>query len=169
MVGLVFRLAEIQAPQKNTTDCHSEQSEESDKEDYFYPDNINSLIIKTNIMSERISDHVSPGVAAGEDVQIIFEIAKRNKFALPAVNVVGTDTVNAVLESAKAVNSPVIIQFSNGGAHFYAGKSLNNDEQRAAINGAISGAIHVHNIASQYGVPVILHTDHAAKKTLTMD
>jgi fructose-bisphosphate aldolase class II len=117
-------------------------------------------------MSERILDHVSPGVVTGDDVQIIFEIAKRNKFALPAVNVVGTDSVNAVLEAAKSVNSPVIIQFSNGGAHFYAGKSLPNDEHRAAIQGAISGAIHIHNIAELYGVPVIIHTDHAAKKLL---
>ncbi len=117
-------------------------------------------------MTERISDHIKPGVATGVDAQKIFEIAKRNKFALPAVNVVGTDSVNAVMEAAKVVNSPVIVQFSNGGAHFYAGKSLNNDDQKTAIKGAISGAIHVHNVAELYGIPVILHTDHAAKKLL---
>lgn len=117
-------------------------------------------------MSERVLDHVSPGVVTGNDLQIIFEIAKRNRFALPAVNVVGTDSVNAVMEAAKAVNSPVIIQFSNGGAHFYAGKSLSNDDHKAAIQGAISGAIHIHNISELYGIPVIIHTDHAAKKLL---
>ncbi len=117
-------------------------------------------------MSEKISTQVKPGVATGKDVQTIFSIAKREKFALPAVNVVGTDSVNAVLEAAKVVNSPVIIQFSNGGAHFYAGKSLKNDQEAVAINGAVSGAMHIHQIAHLYGIPVIIHTDHAAKKLL---
>jgi len=117
-------------------------------------------------MPERILDHINPGVVTGNDVQKIFEIAKRNKFALPAINVVGTDSVNAVMEAAKVANSPVIIQFSNGGAHFYAGKSLNNDDHKTAIKGGVSGAIHIHNIAELYGIPVIIHTDHAAKKLL---
>lgn len=117
-------------------------------------------------MTDRILDHVSPGVVTGDGVTKIFEIAKRNKFALPAVNVIGTDSVNAVMEAAKTANSPVIIQFSNGGAHFYAGKSLVNGEEKAAIRGAISGAVHIHEIAELYGVPVIIHTDHAAKKLL---
>jgi len=116
--------------------------------------------------ARQISDHISPGVTTGDGVQKIFEIAKRNKFALPAVNVVGTDSVNAVMEAAKVANSPVIVQFSNGGAHFYAGKSLGNEENKTAIKGAVSGAIHVHHIAELYGIPVILHTDHAAKKLL---
>lgn len=130
--------------------------------------NFENHIINSNftIMSERILDHISPGVVTGNDVQKIFEIAKRNKFALPAINVVGTDSVNAVMEAAKAANSPVIIQFSNGGAHFYAGKSLNNDDHKTAIKGGVSGAIHIHNIAELYGIPVIIHTDHAAKKLL---
>src|SRR5690606_21054061 len=92
--------------------------------------------------------------------------ANENNFALPAVNVVGTNTVNAVLETAKEVNSPVIIQFSNGGAAFFAGKGLSNDKQQAAILGGISGAMHVHTMAKAYGVPVILHTDHCAKNLL---
>jgi fructose-bisphosphate aldolase class II len=117
-------------------------------------------------MSEKIKDKVAPGVATGQAVQEIFRIAKANKFALPAVNVTGTDTVNAVLEAAKAVNSPVIIQFSNGGGVFYAGKSLKNENERLAIKGSIAGAQHVHEIAELYGIPVILHTDHAAKKLL---
>lgn len=117
-------------------------------------------------MSERIFDKVKPGVATGNDVQEIFRIARANGFALPAVNVVGTDSVNAVMQAAKEVNSPVIIQFSNGGAHFYAGKFLANDGERAAIAGAVSGAKHVHLLAGMYGIPVILHTDHAAKKLL---
>jgi fructose-bisphosphate aldolase, class II len=117
-------------------------------------------------MSEKILDHVKPGVVTGDDVQKIFEIARRNQFALPAVNVVGTDSINAVLEAAKKVNSPVIIQFSNGGAAFYAGKGLSNQNEAAAIAGAVSGALHIHKVAEMYGVPVILHTDHAAKNLL---
>ena len=113
-----------------------------------------------------ISDFVKAGVATGDDVQKIFEIAKANEFALPAVNVVGTNSINAVMEAAKEVNSPVIIQFSNGGASFYAGKGLSNDGDKAAIAGAISGAKHVHTLAELYGIPVILHTDHAARKLL---
>jgi len=106
------------------------------------------------------------GVLHGDAVQELFEIAKKNQFALPAVNVTGTDTVNGVLEAAKAVNSPVIVQFSNGGAQFYAGKSLPNGKQEASIAGGISGAHHVHLMAEAYGVQVILHTDHCAKKLL---
>jgi fructose-bisphosphate aldolase, class II len=117
-------------------------------------------------MSEKILDHVKPGVVTGDDVQKVFEIARKNQFALPAVNVVGTDSINAVLEAAKKVNSPVIIQFSNGGAAFYAGKGLSNQNEKAAIAGAVSGALHIHRVAEMYGVPVILHTDHAAKKLL---
>jgi fructose-bisphosphate aldolase class II len=117
-------------------------------------------------MSEKIFDKVKPGVVTGDDVQEVFRIARANSFALPAVNVVGTDSINAVLEAAKEVNSPVIIQFSNGGAHFCAGKFLSNEGERAAIAGAISGAEHVHRMAELYGVPVIVHTDHAAKKLL---
>ncbi len=114
----------------------------------------------------KISDKINPGVATGDDVQYIFDIARENKFAIPAVNVVGSDSINAVLESAAKVNSPVIIQFSNGGGAFYAGKGINIDSMEAAIAGTISGAIHVHQMAALYGVPVILHTDHAAKKLL---
>ncbi len=117
-------------------------------------------------MSEKISAKIAPGVATGDAVQEIFRIAKANRFALPAVNAVGTNSVNAVLEAAKAVNSPVIVQFSNGGGIFYAGKSLKNDGESVAIRGAISGARHIHEIADLYGIPVIVHTDHAAKKLL---
>ncbi len=107
-----------------------------------------------------------PGVVTGNAVSDIFRHANENNYALPAVNVVGSDSVNGVLEAAAAVNSPVIIQFSNGGGVFYAGKSLSNTNQAAAIAGSISGALHVRNIAKAYGVPVILHTDHCAKKLL---
>jgi len=117
-------------------------------------------------MSTKIFDVIKPGVITGEDVQKVFAIAKENNFALPAVNVIGTNSVNAVMEVAKEVNSPVIIQFSNGGAHFFAGKSLSNENQEAAIAGSISGAQHIHQMAEMYGVAVILHTDHAAKKLL---
>ena len=117
-------------------------------------------------MSDKIRDKVAPGVATGQAVQDIFSIARANRFALPAVNVVGTNSVNAVMEVAKAVNSPVIIQFSNGGGIFFAGKSLKNENERIAIKGSISGAKHIHEIAELYGIPVIIHTDHAAKKLL---
>jgi len=109
---------------------------------------------------------IKPGVASGDMVQEIFRYAKEKGFALPAVNVTGSSTVNAVLETAAKVNSPVIIQFSNGGAHYNAGKGLSNEGEKAAIAGAIAGAIHVHTLAEAYGVPVILHTDHCAKKLL---
>ncbi len=106
------------------------------------------------------------GVLCGNEVTELLNHANENNFALPAVNVVGSNTLNATMEAAKKVNSPVIIQFSNGGASFMAGKSLNNDNQRAAILGGISGALHVNNVAEAYGVTVILHTDHCAKKLL---
>ncbi len=110
--------------------------------------------------------HIPAGVVTGEQVQEIFAVAKAQQFALPAANVVGSNSVNAVLETAVAVNAPVILQFSNGGASFMAGKSLNNDGQRSAIAGAVSGAHHVHQVAAMYGARVILHTDHCAKKLL---
>ncbi len=113
-----------------------------------------------------IKDRFAPGVVTGGKVQELFAYAKANQFALPGVNVTGTDTVNAVLETARDVNSPVIIQFSNGGAVFFAGKGLGNEGQKGAIAGAVSAANHVHQLAALYGVPVILHTDHAARKLL---
>ena len=111
-----------------------------------------------------VLDVVKPGVLTGSEAKKLFAYAKENSFAIPAVNVVGTDSVNAVLEVAAKVNSPIIIQFSNGGAGFYAGKGLKTSD--AAVLGGISGANHVHTMAAAYGVPVILHTDHAAKKLL---
>ncbi|MDD2906901.1 MAG: class II fructose-bisphosphate aldolase [Sulfurimonas sp.] len=117
-------------------------------------------------MSKGILDIVKPGVLFGDDVQKVYDHAKANGFAIPAVNVVGTDSINAVIEAAAQVKSPVIIQFSNGGASYYAGKGLSNQDEKAAIVGAISGAKHVALMAEAYGVAVILHTDHAAKKLL---
>lgn len=114
----------------------------------------------------KIFDFVKPGVITGDDVQKVFAVAKENNFAIPAVNCVGTDTINAVIEAAAKAKAPVIVQFSNGGAQFIAGKGLKLEGQQAAILGAISGAKHVHAIAAAYGVPVIVHTDHAAKKLL---
>jgi fructose-bisphosphate aldolase class II len=117
-------------------------------------------------MSRKVLDEIDSGVVYGDSLNRLFSIAKEEGFALPAVNVVGTSSVNAVLEAAKEINSPVIIQFSNGGAAFYAGKGLSNENQMAATLGAISGAKHIHTLAKAYGVPVVLHTDHAAKKLL---
>ncbi|VAY02234.1 Fructose-bisphosphate aldolase class 2 [Arsenophonus endosymbiont of Aleurodicus dispersus] len=114
----------------------------------------------------QILDFVNPGVITGDDVQKVFAVAKKHKFALPAVNCVGIDSINAVLETAAKVRSPVIVQFSNGGAAFIAGKGLKAEGQQAAILGAIAGAHYVHQIAKHYGVAVILHTDHCARKLL---
>ena len=106
------------------------------------------------------------GVLFGEELTALYQDAKENQFALPAVNTIGTNSINATLEAAAKVNSPVIIQFSNGGAQFIAGKGMPNDQLQANIAGAISGALHIHNVAKYYGVPVVLHTDHAAHKWL---
>ncbi|MBL7750367.1 MAG: class II fructose-bisphosphate aldolase [Chitinophagaceae bacterium] len=106
------------------------------------------------------------GVLFGEELEALLNDAKANQFALPAVNTTGTNSINATLETAAKVNSPVIIQFSNGGAQFIAGKGMPNDKLQGNIQGAISGALHIHNVAKYYGVPVVLHTDHAAKKWL---
>ena len=116
-------------------------------------------------MTEQLTT-LRAGVLHGDEIQALFRHAKANAYAMPAVNATGTNTVNAVLEAAKAVNSPVMIQFSNGGAQFFAGKSIPNGDQRASIAGGISGAQHVHLMAELYDVPVVLHTDHAAKKLL---
>ncbi|MBD0778510.1 class II fructose-bisphosphate aldolase [Maribacter sp. ANRC-HE7] len=110
--------------------------------------------------------NIKPGVATGDQVQEIFKYAKDKGFALPGVNVIGSDTINGVLETAATLNSPVILQFSNGGAQFNAGKGLSNENQRAAVLGAVAGAKHVHQMAEAYGATVILHTDHCAKKLL---
>ncbi len=113
-----------------------------------------------------MSHNIKPGVATGKEVQEIFKYAKEKGFALPAVNVIGSSSINAVLETAAQLNAPVIIQFSNGGAQFNAGKGLSNDNQQAAIAGGVAGARHIHELAKLYGATVILHTDHAAKKLL---
>ena len=113
-----------------------------------------------------MSHNIQPGVATGDQVQEIFRYAKEKGFALPAVNVIGSNTMNSVMETSAALNAPVIIQFSNGGAQFNAGKGLSNENQRAAVLGAVAGAKHVHEMAAAYGASVILHTDHCAKKLL---
>jgi len=115
-------------------------------------------------MSKKVLDSLPCGVLSGNQVSKLFAIAKEEGFAIPAVNVVGTSSVNAVLESASKVNSPVIIQFSNGGGEFYAGKGMPSGKR--AILGTIAGAHHVHTVAEAYGVPVVLHTDHASRKLL---
>ncbi len=114
----------------------------------------------------KILEVVQAGVATGDDVQKIFALAKEGNYALPAVNCVNTDTVNSVLEAAMKAKAPVIVQFSNGGASYFAGKGLKLEGQQAAILGAIAGAKYIHAVAAAYGVPVIVHTDHAAKKLL---
>jgi fructose-bisphosphate aldolase class II len=117
-------------------------------------------------MADQLLKHIEPGIVTGEALKELYRIAGKHKFALPAVNVVGSNSINAVLEAARDVNSPVIIQFSNGGGHFMAGKGLSNENQRAAIAGSVSGARHTDIMAREYGVRVVMHTDHAAKKLL---
>ena len=109
---------------------------------------------------------IEPGVVSGDDLQLLFAIAKEQGFAVPSMNVVDSSTIHAALEAAHVVNSPIIIQFSNGGAIFNAGKSLENTHQEAAILGAVAGAQHIHALAQSYGIPVVVHSDHAAKKLL---
>jgi fructose-bisphosphate aldolase, class II len=106
------------------------------------------------------------GVLYGEELEALYKDAKENQFALPAVNTIGTNSINATIEAAARVNSPVIIQFSNSGAQFIAGKGMPNDHLQANISGGVSGAMHIHTVAKYYGVPVVLHTDHASKKWL---
>ncbi len=113
-----------------------------------------------------MSHNIKPGVATGKEVQEIFKYAKKKGFAIPGVNIIGSSSANAVMETAAELNSPVIIQFSNGGAQFNAGKGLSNEDQKAAIAGAVAGAKHIHELAELYGATVILHTDHCAKKLL---
>ena len=113
-----------------------------------------------------MSHNIKPGVATGDEVQAIFAYAKEKGFALPAVNVIGSSTINGVLETAAKLKAPVIIQFSNGGAAYNAGKGLSNADEKAAIAGGIAGAKHIHTLAEAYGATVILHTDHCAKKLL---
>lgn len=113
-----------------------------------------------------MSQEIKSGVATGEEVQSIFNHAKKHNYALPAVNVIGSNSINAVLETAAKLNSPVIIQFSNGGAYFNAGKGLKNTNQQASVLGAVAGAKHVHDLAEAYGATVILHTDHCSKELL---
>ncbi len=124
-----------------------------------YPFNRNGNKVMT-------TPEVKPGVITGDALQALFALAKSKRFALPAINVINTSTVNAVMETAAEIKSPAIIQFSNGGAQFYAGKGLNNDAQRACIAGGVSAAHHVHALAEMYGASIVLHTDHAAKKLL---
>ena len=111
-----------------------------------------------------VLDIVKAGVLTGSETKKLFDYAKEQGFAIPAVNIVNTESINAVLESAAKVNSPIILQFSNGGSTFYAGKGCK--AKNASILGAISGAKHIHIMAEAYGVPVVLHTDHAARKLL---
>jgi fructose-bisphosphate aldolase class II len=113
-----------------------------------------------------MGSNIKPGVIFGDDVQAIFKLAKEKQFALPAVNVTSSSTVNAVMETAAKLNAPVIIQFSKGGGQFFAGKGLDNTDEKAAIAGCVAGAKHVHQLAELYGATVIMHTDHCQKKWL---
>ncbi len=127
--------------------------------------NPNFTTFATSI-NNTMSNLIKPGVATGDAVQAIFQLAKQKGFALPAVNVTSSSTVNGVMEAAAKLNAPAIIQFSNGGCLYFAGKALSNEHEKAAILGGIAGAKHVHALAEAYGATIILHTDHCAKKLL---
>ena len=109
---------------------------------------------------------LKPGVVTGNALQELLACCKEARCALPAVNVIGSHGANAAMAAAREASAPIIIQFSHTGAQFYAGKFLDNSAQQASIAGAIAGAHHVRTMANVYGVPVVLHTDHAAKKLL---
>ncbi|KAI9315472.1 fructose-bisphosphate aldolase, class II [Dichotomocladium elegans] len=111
-------------------------------------------------------DIVPPGVITGDHVLTLFKYAQEHGFAIPSVNVTSTSTVNAVLEAARDLHSPIMIQFSNGGAQYFAGKGLDNTNQQASVLGAITGAHYVRSVAKAYGIPVVLHSDHCAKNLL---
>ncbi|EJF57839.1 fructose-bisphosphate aldolase [Dichomitus squalens LYAD-421 SS1] len=113
-----------------------------------------------------VLDIVPPGVLTGDNVRKLFEYAKQNQFAIPSINVTSSSVANSVLEAARDIKAPIIIQVSQGGAAFFAGKGLPNDKQQASIAGAIAAAHHVRTVAKEYGVPVVLHSDHCAKKLL---
>jgi fructose-bisphosphate aldolase class II len=114
----------------------------------------------------KMPPSVHPGVVTGQALVDLLAHAKEQQFAIPAVNCVSSSGINACLEAARACDAPIIIQFSSGGSQFYAGKGMDNKDFKAAIAGAVSGAYHVRAMAEQYGIPVILHTDHCAKKLL---
>jgi fructose-bisphosphate aldolase class II len=109
---------------------------------------------------------VKPGVVTGKALMDLLDNAKANGYAIPGVNIVGTNSINACMEAAAKYGGPVIVTFSKGGGQFIAGKSVNNDADQASIAGTIAGAKHVHEVAKLYGVPVILHTDHCQKAWL---
>jgi len=111
-------------------------------------------------------DIVPAGVLTGDNVRKLFNYAREHGFAIPAVNCTSSSTINAALEAARDVKAPLILQLSQGGSAFYAGKGLSNDGQRASILGAVSAAHHVRAVAKDYGIPVVLHSDHCAKKLL---
>ncbi|PWW73453.1 fructose bisphosphate aldolase [Tuber magnatum] len=106
------------------------------------------------------------GVIVSDDVLNLFKYAREHKFAIPAINVTSSSTVVAALEAARDARSPLILQMSQGGAAYFAGKGVSNTDQFASITGAIAGANYIRSVAPAYGIPVVLHTDHCAKKLL---
>jgi len=109
---------------------------------------------------------LKPGVVTGNALKELFAYCKEAEAALPSVNVIGSHSANAAMAAAKEAKAPIIIQLSHTGSQFYGGKSLDNSAQQASIAGSIAGALHVRTLAKVYGVPVVLHTDHCAKKIL---
>jgi len=106
------------------------------------------------------------GVIVGDDVKALFKYAQENNFAMPAINVTSSSTVVAALEAARDNKAPVILQMSQGGAAYFCGKGVSNTDQAASIAGAVAGAHYIRSVAPAYGIPVVLHTDHCAKKLL---
>ncbi|KAJ8660395.1 fructose-bisphosphate aldolase, class II [Lichtheimia ornata] len=113
-----------------------------------------------------VLDIVPAGVVTGDNLRKLFQYAREHKFAIPAINCTSTSTINAALEAARDIKSPIIIQFSNGGSAFVAGKGLSNKNQEASVIGAVAGAQYVRTVAKAYGIPVVIHSDHCAKKLI---
>ncbi|KAJ3119561.1 Fructose-bisphosphate aldolase 1 [Nowakowskiella sp. JEL0407] len=125
-----------------------------------------STLSKEQLKKMSLKDLVPAGVITGDNVRKVFKFAHEHGFAIPAFNCTSTSTVNAALESARDSGSPIIIQFSQGGSAYFAGKGLSNAHQEASVLGAVAGAHYVRSVAKAYGIPVIVHSDHCAKKLL---
>jgi len=127
---------------------------------------VGALNLKAADATATLPATVKPGVVTGEALKDLLNYAKTKGFAIPGVNIVGTNSINACMEAAAKYGGPVMVTFSKGGGQFIAGKSCDNTDDKASIAGCIAGALHVRAVAKLYGVPVVLHTDHCQKAWL---
>lgn len=129
-----------------------------------------ALFAETEAATEKkvtpLPESVKPGVVTGKALDDLLNHAKENGYAIPGVNIVGTNSINSCMEAAAKYGGPIMVTFSKGGGQFIAGKSLANEDDAASIAGSVAGALHVRAVAEQYGIPVVLHTDHCQKAWL---